>query len=133
MEIYHSKYTKAKNCLLEKIACADDCTSYKDELETLKGIKQDIKDRCICFDKDVKQVIMRNYYSWYEAHLFGDSGKYIAKKDKSSFGTKVFNQITREMDILLYTYKNPCRTYQDYAMCINRDAKIYYIGLQYIN
>ena len=86
-----------------------------------------------CFDKDVKQVIMRNYYSWYEAHLFGDSGKYIAKKDKSSFGTKVFNQITREMDILLYTYKNPCRIYQDYAMCINRDAKIYYIGLQYIN
>lgn len=86
-----------------------------------------------CFDKDVKQVIMRNYYSWYEAHLFEDSGKYIAKKDKSSFGTKVFNQITREMDILLYTYKNPYRIYQDYAMCINRDEKIYYIGLQYIN
>ena len=86
-----------------------------------------------CFDKDVKQVIMRNYYSWYEAHLSGDSGQYIAKKDKSSFATKVFNQITREMDILLYTYKNPCRIYQHYAMCINPDAKIYYIGLQYIN
>lgn len=86
-----------------------------------------------CFDKDVKQVIMRNYYSWYEAHLFGDSGKYIAEKDKSSFGTKVFNQITGETDILLYTFKNPYRIYQDYAMCINRDEKIYYIGLQYIN
>lgn len=35
-----------------------------------------------CFDKDVKQVIMRNYYAWYEAHLFGDSGKYIAEKIK---------------------------------------------------
>lgn len=86
-----------------------------------------------CFDKDVKQVIMRNYYAWYEAHLFGDSGKYITEKDKSSFGTKVFNQITEETDILLYTFKNPYRIYQDYAMCINRDEKIYYIGLQYIN
>lgn len=26
-----------------------------------------------CFDKDGKQVITRNYYTWYEAHLFGDS------------------------------------------------------------
>lgn len=86
-----------------------------------------------CFDKDVKQVIMQNYYAWYEAHLFGDSGKYIAEKDKSSFGTKVLNQITGETDILLYTFKNPYRIYQDYAMCINRDEKIYYIGLQYIN
>ena len=78
MEIYHSKYTKAKNCLLEKIACADDCTSYKDELETLKGIKQDIKDRCICFDKDVKAQLCKNQMRDYRK--FKRAEKRIMKK-----------------------------------------------------
>ena len=85
-----------------------------------------------CFDKDVKQVIKQNYYAWYEAHLFGDSGKCITAKDKSSFGAKITNQITDEVDVLLYTFTNPNRIYQDYAMCSNRDKKIYYIGIQYI-
>lgn len=75
---------------------------------------------------------MQNYYAWYEAHLFGDSGKCITAKDKSSFGAKITNQITGEVDVLLYTFKNPNRIYQDYAMCSNRDKKIYYIGIQYI-
>lgn len=86
-----------------------------------------------CFDKDIKQVIMQNYYAWYEAHLFGDSGKYMTEKDKSLFGSKVLNQITGETDVLLYTYKNPDRIYQDYAMYINQDEKIYFIGLRFIN
>lgn len=76
---------------------------------------------------------MQNYYAWYEAHLFGDSGKYMTEKDKGLFGSKVLNQITGETDVLLYTYKNPYRIYQDYAMCINLDEKIYFIGFRFID
>lgn len=65
MEIYHAKYTKAKNCLLEKIECANDCTNYKDDIETLKGIKQDAKERCKCFDKDIKAQLCKSQMSDY--------------------------------------------------------------------
>ena len=33
-----------------------------------------------CFDNNVKQVIMQNYYAWYEAHLFSDSGIQLKTK-----------------------------------------------------
>lgn len=59
------------------------------------------------------------------------SGK-DAEEIREFLDSRIGRHIADEVDVLLYTFKNPNRIYQDYAMCSNRDKKIYYIGIQYI-
>lgn len=60
MEVLHSKYRVQKNKLLEMIACNNDC--YKDQIEVVKDIKKDAKERCKCFKRDVKAQLCKSQY-----------------------------------------------------------------------
>lgn len=95
-------------------------------------IGRHLADQCYK-EKDVKQVTKECYFNWLEKYLFNEEGKPI-ETDKSTvlFGTKVRNRINNNLDILLYTYKNKNRIYQDYAVCINKNLKQYRISMDYI-
>lgn len=56
------------------------------------------------------------------------------EKDRTLFGTKVFNYKTKEQGILLYTWIN---VFADekvmFATCVNHDGKRYNIPMDLIN
>lgn len=95
-------------------------------------IGRHLADQCYK-EKDVKQVTKECYFNWLEKYLFNEDDKPI-ETDKSTvlFGTKVRNRITNSTDIVLYTYKNKNRIYQDYAVCINKELKKYRISMDHI-
>jgi len=61
IENYHIKYRTEKNKLLEMINCGNDC--YKEQAQTVKDIKKDIKERCKTFKKNVKSYLCKDQYS----------------------------------------------------------------------
>ncbi len=87
-----------------------------------------------CIDADVKDTILQNYFKCYEKILFEeeDKQKFVIEKDTTLFGTRVINNISGMEDIVLYTYKNPNRIYQNYAVCIDRKENKYTIRMDYI-
>lgn len=65
MENYHAKYRTIKNEILEAIEC-NEC--YSENVETLKDLKKDVKERCKCFKKDVKNQLCKDQYSDYRKY-----------------------------------------------------------------
>lgn len=61
MECFQNKYKAEKNKLLEMINCNSDC--QKEQIEVVKDLRKDIKNRCKQFKKDVKSVLCKNQYS----------------------------------------------------------------------
>ncbi len=108
--------------------------SAEDIREFLDGRSgRHLADYCIN-NKNVKQVILEQYFKWIDKTLFEDEDKkgFKMSKNKFLFGTMVLNKITNEKDILIYTYKNPNRINKEYAVCIDINENKYTIGLDYI-
>ncbi|MBO6180637.1 hypothetical protein J6O86_03010 [bacterium] len=89
-----------------------------------------------CYNEnDVKQITKECYFGWLAKELFEDE---TTKKpleteiNKMMFGEKVYNKISKRIDIVIYTYKNKNRVHEDYAMCMRADEKKYRIGMDYI-
>jgi len=91
-----------------------------------------LADSCINI-KNIKQAILEQYFKWIDKTLFEDK-KYRIKieKDRTLFGTLILNQITKQEDVVLYTYKHPNRIYKNYAKCINNNEETYDIQMDYI-
>ena len=89
-----------------------------------------------CYNKNnVKRITLENYFEWLDKKVFDDetSSKCLeAEKNSTLFGTRVFNKITKQNDIVLYTYKNKNRVNEDYALCMSSDLKKYRIDMDYI-
>ncbi len=86
-------------------------------------------------EKDVKQIAKECYFEWLDKVLFEDeTTRKPLETEKCSmlFGTKVYNRIYDRVDIVLYTYKNKNRVYEDYALCMTKNQKKYRIGMDYI-
>ncbi len=58
LEVYHSRYRTQKNKLLEMIECGNDC--YKDQINVLKELKKDVKERSKTFKNDIKEVLCKD-------------------------------------------------------------------------
>ena len=91
-----------------------------------------LADYCLDSDDTVKETIRKNYFNWIEKNIFEDKTKIVKIKDRTFFGTKVLNDITGKEDIILYTYQNKNRIYQEYATCIDKNENIYDIGFNYL-
>lgn len=85
-----------------------------------------------CGEDNVKRITMECYFGWLEKDLFNDDGKKETQISKVLFGTNVKNNIKGTKSVVLYTYKNPNRINQDYAMCIGMSGEKYRIGMDYI-
>ena len=87
--------------------------------------------------QDIEDIITEGYFGGYERSLFNDREKGYTKKfeynyNNELFGSKVYNHITSQVDILLATYIHPNRIYKDYALCITPNRKQYHINRDYI-
>lgn len=94
-----------------------------------------LADQCYGKAKDLKQIIIRGYFGWLDEVLFDDETIHPAletEKCSMLFGVNVYNSIYDRVDVLLYTYKNKNRIYQDYALCMTKDLKKYRIGMDFI-
>ncbi len=60
MEVYHSRYRTQKNKLLEMIECDNEC--YKEQIDVLKEMRKDFKQRCKTFKDDVKELLCKEQY-----------------------------------------------------------------------
>lgn len=86
-------------------------------------------------EKDVKQITKECYFKWLDKILFDDntSNKPLeTEKSQVLFGTRVYNSIEDKVEIVLYTYKNKNRIYEDYALCMDANQKKHRIGMDYI-